>query len=171
MHFSANQYPQLRRYISWIERSLPDKIFLKGRRASSTKINTDLQPQKKNNLAPEITKLALHTKTRSESTHEAVERFFLRNDSKTVCTELPVFLKNNETNMISLDTPLTGHIDMIQVRSNKIYIMDYKKNLRHPENHTSQLLLYKEALHHRTQIPRDKINTSVFNQHGYYEFI
>lgn len=189
MHFSAKQFPQLRRYISWIERSLPDKIFLKGPRASSTKIDNPLQPKKKMNLAPELTRLSLHTKTRSESTHEAVERFFLLNDSKTICTELPVFLnpeelrssdsqigesdRPQEIDLLSLDidTPLTGHIDMIQVRSNKIYIMDYKRNLRHPENHTSQLFLYREALHNRLSVPRKRIVPAVFNEYGYYELI
>ena len=170
LNFSAQDYPQLRRYISWVERSLNDKIFLKGPRASSTTIENNSSLEKKTNLSPELTRLALLTKQRNETTHETVERFFLINDSKTVCTELPVFLKENETGLIDLDFPLTGHIDMIQIRSKKVYIMDYKKNLRNPEQHESQLILYKEALHNRTSISKHNIILAVFNEHEYHEF-
>lgn len=169
LHLSAKDLPQLRRYISWIERSLPNKIFLKGPRASSTKVDNDLEPKKKSTIAPDLAEKALITKKPSESKHEAVERFFLLNDSKTVCTELPVFLKNGETDLKNFNTPLTGHIDIIQWRFGKLYIMDYKSNLTRPIKHTSQLLWYKEALHNRTSIPKDNIIPTVFNEHGYYE--
>ncbi|MFW6048443.1 MAG: PD-(D/E)XK nuclease family protein [Candidatus Natronoplasma sp.] len=155
-----------------LERSLPDKIFLKGPRASSTETNLadhhDLK--EKDTIASELSELALTTRKTSESPHEAVERFFLRNDSKTICSELPVFLKDEETDLVNIETPLTGHIDLIQERFGKMYIMDYKSNLNRPKNHTSQLLLYKEALHNRTSIPKSKIVPVVFNEHSYYEF-
>jgi len=169
LHLSAKDLPQIRRYISWVERSLPNKIFMKGPRASSTRVDNALEPKKKNTIAPELAKKALLTKKRSESKHEAVERFFLYNDSKTICTELPVFLKNEETDLKDFDTPLTGHIDMIQWRFGKLYIMDYKSNLKYPNTHTSQLLWYKEAVHNRTSIPKKNIIPAVFNEHVYYE--
>jgi len=109
-----------------IERSLPDELFLKGPRASSTPIpDSTSNVSKKDNIAPMLTKLALLTKTRSETSHQAVERFFLHNDSKTVCSELPVFLEPHETDLKQLPSPLTGHIDLIQTRFNRLYIMDY----------------------------------------------
>jgi len=171
LHLSAKDLPQLRRYISWVERSLPNKIFMKGPRASSTRVDNALEPKEKSTIAPELAKKALLTKKASESKHEAVERFFLYNDSKTICTELPVFLKNEETDLKDFDTPLTGHIDLIQERFGKLYVMDYKSNLKYPNTYTSQLLWYKEALHNRTSISKDKIIPVVFNEHGYYELI
>jgi len=48
--------------------------------------------------------------------------------------------------------------------------MDYKPNLRHPEKFGGQLTAYKQALHHRTQIPEENIITAVFNEYHYYEF-
>lgn len=172
MHLAAKKFPQLRRYISWVERSLPDKIFLKGPRASSTEINKakDLNPEKKDTIASKLSNLALTTKTNDESKHEAIERFFIRNDSKTICSELPVFIEPEETQLKGFDTPLTGHIDLIQERFGKIYIMDYKTNLNNPQHHASQLFFYREALHNRTSIPKDKIVPVVFNEHAYYEF-
>jgi len=159
--------------MSWVERSLPDKIFLKGPRASSARVEDgrDLTPEEKDNIAPKLAELALTSKKGRESRHEAVERFFIRNDSKTICSELPVFIESKETDLVDIETPLTGHIDLIQERFGTIYIMDYKTNLKKPENHVSQLLLYKEALHNRTSISKDKIVPVVFNEHGYYELI
>lgn len=147
-------------------------MFLKGPRASSTEINNEkaLKPKQKDTIASKLSDLALTTKSNDESKHEAVERFFIRNDSKTVCSELPVLIKPEETDLLQIETPLTGHIDIIQERFGKIYIMDYKTNLNHPENHASQLHLYREALHRRTSIPKDKIVPVVFNEHDYYEF-
>ena len=124
-------------------------MFLKGSRASSTEINNgkDYKPKKKDTIASKLSELALTTKRNDKSQHEAVERFFIRNDSKTICCELPVFIKPEEIDLVNIETPLTGHIDLIQERFGKLYIMDYKTNLNRPKSHASQLLLYKEALH------------------------
>ena len=97
-----------------------------------------------------------------------LENFFLINDSTTICKELPVFLREGESP--HLKTHLTGHIDLIQVRFGKLYILDYKPNLKKPEKHAVQLYFYKESLHKRTRIPRDKIIAAAFNQHAYYEY-
>ncbi|MFW6196414.1 MAG: PD-(D/E)XK nuclease family protein [Thermoplasmatota archaeon] len=169
LHLSAKDFPQLRRYISWVERSLEREMFLKGPRASSMTIENELKANEKDTIAQELCRYALLTQRRKESPHEAVERFFLINDSKTICSELPVFLNPDETERLDIDTPLTGHIDLIQWRFGNLYIMDYKSNLKYPETHTSQLYWYKEALHQRTSIPKNKIIPAVFNEHGYYE--
>jgi len=86
-----------------------------------------------------------------------------------VATELPVFINPKETN-IDVDEPITGHIDLIQIRYDNLYILDYKPNLNKPERHTSQLQLYKKAIQERTSVPEDNIYTAVFNKHSYYEY-
>lgn len=70
---------------------------------------------------------------------------------------------------LKIDESITGHIDLIQIRYDNLYILDYKPNLNKPERHASQLLLYKKAMQERTSIPKDKIHTAVFNKHNYYE--
>lgn len=170
LNLNSKQFPQLKRYINWVERSLPTNIFLSGPRASQCIINKKIKTKPKNSIAPELAKLSLALQGKNQSAHEAVEQFFLYNDSTTICTELPVFLNPKETTEFNIDTPLTGHIDIIQIRNNKVYIMDYKPNLNHPEHYIGQLTAYKQALHKRTQIPEDTIITSVFNEYDYYEF-
>ncbi len=71
---------------------------------------------------------------------------------------------------IDVEEPITGHIDLVQIRYDDLHILDYKPNLNKPERHASQLHLYKKAIQERTSIPKDKIHTAVFNKHNYYEF-
>ena len=170
INLKSKQLPQLKRYINWVERKLPTKIFLSGPRASQCSIEKTITVKEKNTIASELARLARAIQGKNQSAHESVEQFFLYNDSSTVCIELPVFLNPKETDLFNIDTPLTGHIDLIQIRNNRLYILDYKPNLRQPKYFTSQLLAYKEALHHRTQIPRENIISAVFNQYGYYEY-
>ena len=171
LNVTSKQFPQIKRYVNWVERSLPEKMFLSGPRASQVTIDCPVKLEQKDNIAPELTRLALASQRKNQSAHEAVEQFFLINDSSTVCTELPVFLNPRETNLFNIETPLTGHIDLIQIRNNMLYIMDYKPNLGNPNHYSSQLIAYKKALHKRTAIPEKYIIPAVFNKHQYFEFI
>ncbi|MFW6040659.1 MAG: hypothetical protein ACOC85_02370 [Thermoplasmatota archaeon] len=188
LNIHSKQLPQLRRYINWIERSLDRDMFLKGPRCSNTETNHNLKAKEKDNITPRLTQLSFDSKPKGTklSPHDIVENFFLINDSTTVCTELPVFLNPEEFNSsysqnsdsarpnetsLNVDEPLTGHIDIVQIRYDNLYLLDYKPNLNNPENHASQLQLYKEAIHKRTSIPKDKIKTAVFNRHSYFEYL
>jgi transposase-like protein len=170
LNLRSKQLPQLKRYINWVERKLPTTMFLSGPRASQDHTKQDVNIKQKETIASDLTRFALVMQKKNQSAHEAVEQFFLLNDSSTVCVELPVFLKPDETKLFDIDTTLTGHIDIIQIRNNKLVIMDYKPNLRRPKRFAGQLIAYKQALHKRTQIPEDHIITTVFNEHAYYEF-
>ena len=171
LNLCSKKLPQLRRYINWVERSLPTKMFLTGPRASQVQIECKLFPKQKNSIIPKLTKFAFENSQKSKSAHETIEEFLLINDSLTVCCELPVFINPEETSLVNINTPLTGHIDLIQMKYDKLYILDYKPNLRHPGHYTSQLMLYKEAIHKRTMISEKNIIPCVFNEHSYYEYI
>ncbi|MBS3781876.1 MAG: PD-(D/E)XK nuclease family protein [Candidatus Thermoplasmatota archaeon] len=144
-------------------------MFLSGPRCYSTEIDQDPNTEEKDNLTTELIQLAFNSqpKNSNKSPHETVEEFFLINDSTTVTTELPVFINPSET-ALNVDEPITGHIDLIQIRYDDIYILDYKPNLNYPEKHASQLQLYQKAIQERTSTPEDKIHTAVFNKHSYY---
>ncbi len=110
-----------------------------------------------------MTNLALElAKTKSER-HNKVEEFFLVNDSATVAVELPVYLTKSES---GFQRPLTGHIDLIQVRSKRIHIMDYKPDKN--GNVVNQLLLYAKCLKKRTGL--SNITCAYFDENGYYQF-
>lgn len=169
LNIHSRDRPEIRRYFNWIERSMDHTMFLRGPRASSTRIRRISKVIEIPSNVPEMTRLALASRPRSDKfePHDVVENFFLVNDSSTVATELPVFLLPEETD-IDIQEPLTGHIDMVQVRFGKVHILDYKPNLNDPKKHVDQLILYKEALQRRTSIPEKDITIELFNQHHHY---
>lgn len=117
----------------------------------------------KNSQACRMTDLALElAKTRTER-HQKVEEFFLTNDSATVAVELPVYLTKSES---GYKQPLTGHIALVQVRSNRIHIMDYKPDSS--GNVINQLQLYAKCLKKRTGL--SNITCAYFDEKGYYQF-
>lgn len=167
LNIQSKNFPGIKRYIDWIDRSLPDRMFLEGPRMSTYNMNIDHEIKPGNNKLPRLTKLALE-RSSDPSPHNSVEYFFLLNDSSTVATELPVFLNPKD---IGSDVPMTGHIDILQARFDKIFVLDYKPNLNHPENYSSQLHLYRESIHRRMNIPKEKISTIAFNEHEAWEYI
>lgn len=170
LNIASKHLPQLKRYINWIIRNLQTEIFLSGPRASNQKANGQLSLVKKKSILTEQAQFALSDPDKKLSAHEKVQRFLLINDLTTICTELPVFLNPLETTTFKIDTPLTGHIDVIQIQNDTVYILDYKPNLRNPVQYTGQLMAYKEALYQRTRIPYAQIKTAVFNEYEYFEF-
>jgi ATP-dependent exoDNAse (exonuclease V) beta subunit len=59
-----------------------------------------------------------------------------------------------------------GHIDIIQVRNNKVHIMDYKPDRE--GNAVNQLQLYAKCLKKRTGIPN--ITCAYFDENEYHQF-
>jgi ATP-dependent exoDNAse (exonuclease V) beta subunit len=70
---------------------------------------------------------------------------------------------------ISIDTPLTGHIDVLQIRNGKIHILDYKPGAV-KEKPTTQLMVYALALSRRTGLRLYNFVCAWFDEQHYYEF-
>jgi ATP-dependent exoDNAse (exonuclease V) beta subunit len=107
-----------------------------------------------------------------------VENFLLANDSTTVAIEVPVYIKPNELTKteqkdysLSLDEPLSGHIDILQQRFEKIHILDYKSDAKNTDTTAAeQLFLYALAFSKRTGIPLRKIVCAYFDEKNYFQF-
>jgi len=101
----------------------------------------------------------------------------LINDNDTIAIEVPVHLKPNEltvqersTYSINLKNPLSGHVDIIQVRFNKIHILDYKPDANKSDKAAAeQLFLFALALSKRSGIPLRKIECAYFDEHNYFQ--
>jgi len=65
---------------------------------------------------------------------------------------------------------LTGHIDVLQVRNNRIHILDYKPEAQSDKQAVEQLTLYALALGNRTKIPPRNIICGYFDENGYFQF-
>ena len=180
-NFSKRFFPQLKTYITSITKVpyfIPESAFKAGPRCSQLRV--DLKPQKttKHNNAPKLAELALTLAKTNRERHQVIENFFLANDSTTVAIEVPVYIKPEELTTqdqkdygITLDEPLSGHIDILQVRFNKIHILDYKPDAKRSDKSAAeQLFLYALALSKRTKIPLDKFICAYFDKNNYYEF-
>ncbi|MAE43326.1 hypothetical protein CMO93_06125 [Candidatus Woesearchaeota archaeon] len=163
-------------------------------RASQLKFETlEIKKQTKNNLANKLTSLALNLAKNNKQRHEAIQNFFLINDSTTIATEIPVYLTNwdagyyrcskikdfrhhakwNQHNFIfplSLHhTPITGHIDILQVRNGLIHILDYKPEAQ-KQQPIEQLTIYALALSRKLNLPLKLFKAAWFDEDNYYEF-
>ncbi|MGC9059308.1 MAG: PD-(D/E)XK nuclease family protein, partial [Candidatus Aenigmatarchaeota archaeon] len=66
-------------------------------------------------------------------------------------------------------TPITGHIDILQIRNGLIYILDYKPNAR-KINAVNQLTIYALALASRTKLAVKDFKCAWFDEKNYFEF-
>ena len=181
INIAGKNFPKLKSYITSIYKVpyfIPETAFQTGPRCSEMRIN--IRPVKitKNNNAPKIAELAQTLAKTNHDRHSQVENFFLINDTATIAIEVPVYLKPNELTIkersnysINLKEPLSGHIDIIQVRYNKVHILDYKPDAKISDKAAAeQLFLYALALSKRTKIPLDKFVYAYFDKNNYFQF-
>src|SRR3989338_4986454 len=150
-------------------------------RASQIKFShLKIEAKSKNNLACKLASLALNLAATNKQRHEAIQTYFLINDSTTIATEIPIYLTNwdagyyrNEKGFIfplnNYKTPITGHIDILQIRNGLIHILDYK-----PEadkiNPIEQLTIYAMALSRKLNLPLYHFKCAWFDESNYFEF-
>ncbi len=146
----------------------------------------------KHNFANQLAAFALQGVERNKDRHEAVQKFMLANDTVTVATEVPVYIKRED--LLHMQTQLgfevykkngkgiekieqaddlprliTGHIDLIQVRNGQIHILDYKPNAA-KEKPIEQLTLYAMALSRLTGLRMYCFKCAWFDEKDYFEF-
>jgi ATP-dependent exoDNAse (exonuclease V) beta subunit len=133
----------------------------------------------KQNLANDLAALGLLLAGRNRDRHSSVQEFMLANDLCTVSCEVPVYLTSEEisyfksagffVDLPELARPITGHIDVVQMRNGLIHLLDYKPKASsiHPVN---QLVVYALALASRTRLPLKAFKCAWFDEMDYFEF-
>jgi len=113
------------------------------------------------------TAVAVSSYPTKKKRHSLVENFLLVNDCVTVAVEVPVWLWEK-----NLRTSIAGHIDLIQIHDDTVYILDYKPDAAHEQEEqvASQLYLYSSGLSFRTKIPLTRIRCAWFDEHTYVAF-
>lgn len=170
--FCKRLFPQIRRYLWHIADHCPHELFQRsdGARCSDGDLpELRLRLVRKDTNAAPLAKLGLVLAKTRRGRHEAVQRFMLANDSATVAVEVPVYLFPNEAPDLNLAAPLTGHIDVLQVRYGKVWILDYKPDARKETRAKYQLYLYARALSARTKIPLHRFGLAYFDDADYFE--
>ena len=177
-NIAGKNFPTLKNYLKSLQDKCPNKPFQYGPRCSNLRI--DIKPTKttKHNNAPKLAELAKTLAKTTRERHQKVEDFFLINDSATIAIEVPVYIypdeltkKEQNTYGLNLQEPLSGHIDILQVRWNKVHILDYKPDAKLSDKPAAeQLFLYALALTKRTKIPLNKFTCAYFDDKNYFQF-
>ena len=182
------KFNSLRDYLKKINsKDFPHHIFTynknnsNSQRASQIKFShLNINQIQKQNQANELAKLALNLSNSNKGRHQTIQDFFLINDSTTIAAEVPVYLTNwdagyyRNQNGFSFplsyyQTPITGHIDILQIRNNLIHILDYKPSAEN-QNPTEQLTIYALALSRKLSLPLYYFKCAWFDENNYFEF-
>ena len=133
----------------------------------------------KNNHANKLAELSLKTSSNNNQRHQAIQNFMLVNDSTTIAVEVPVYLTKDDIKYfkdrkfkIDLEnyaTPITGHIDILQIRNGLLHILDYKPDAD-KINPVEQLTIYALALASRTKLALRDFKCAWFDENSYFEF-
>jgi ATP-dependent exoDNAse (exonuclease V) beta subunit len=169
-------------YLNEMVRACPNHLFNAEARASQGKTAFDLngvEIKSLRNHACRVADLVLQSVVHHKRRHEELQRFMLTTDSVTVAIEVPVFLTpddityfRNECRFdvpIESSIPLTGHIDVLQIRNGSVHILDYKPGAK-GDKPIAQLMVYALALSRRMNLKLFDFVCAWFDEHHYYEF-
>ena len=120
---------------------------------------------RRKNLACDLAGFAVNAARTNHQRHKVVETFMLVNDTATVACEIPVWYWEKR-----VGDGITGHIDLLQIRNDMVYILDYKPKASKEKKATGQLYHYALALSFCTQIPLNRIRCAWFDKDDYFEF-
>lgn len=184
-------------FLAMVPSETPHQLFQteEGSRASESPLKFSKEGmivRSKHNFANKLAAFALQTVTDNKKRHEAVQKFMLANDTVTIATEVPVYIKRDD--LLHMQTQLgfeiykkeekgirkietsgelpmlvTGHIDFVQVRNGQIHILDYKPNAA-KEKPIEQLTLYAMALSRLTGLRMYCFKCAWFDEKDYFEF-
>ncbi len=193
--FKNRNLKRVKEYLDAVSSETPHQYFADGERMSDvrSKFDTaDMIVKSKTNYANRLAAFVLQAVPENKERHEAVQRFFLANDSVTVATEVPVFIRREDVahmeNVLnfkvtdnglvkfkggkqeeSLPRLLTGHIDIVQIRNGQVHILDYKPKAA-KERPIEQLTWYALALSRLTGLRLFEFTCAWFDEKDYYQF-
>ncbi|MDP2665838.1 MAG: PD-(D/E)XK nuclease family protein, partial [bacterium] len=179
----------------------PHQYFQDGERMSEIRSKfdkTDMIVRSKSNYANKTAEFVLRSVPDNKSRHEALQRFMIANDSVTVATEVPVYIREEDImhmeNVLKFKILgegglvfkgkkdgrsakassargrlLTGHIDIVQIRNGMVHILDYKPNAS-KEKPIEQLTWYALALSRLTGLRLFEFKCAWFDDKDFYEF-
>lgn len=194
---NKNFYP-LRDYLDSVSAETPHQYFQEGVRISEIKTKFDKSQmivRSKSNYANRLADFVLQAVKDRKKRHEALQQFFVANDSVSVASEVPVYIRKEDVehmeNVLKFkimdgedielsgrkgqkkNQPfpklLTGHIDLLQVRNGQIHILDYKPNAA-KEKPLEQLTWYALALSRLTGLRLYEFKCAWFDEKDYFEF-
>lgn len=193
--YRNRNFGRLMEYLDAVSTETPHQYFSDGERISEVRSKFDktgMIVKGKENFATRLTKFVLQAVPENKNRHEEVQRFFIANDSVTIATEVPVYIRKEDVEhlenvlkfkvtdngfvdfkkkkrSIKMPNLLTGHIDIVQVRNGIVHILDYKPNAA-KEKPIEQLTWYALALSRLTGLRLFEFKCAWFDEKDYFEF-
>ena len=184
----------LKEYLDNVSSETPHQYFQDGERMSEIKSKfdkADMIVKSKFNYANKLAAFALQSVPDNKQRHEELQRFMIANDSCTVATEVPVYIRREDIEHMenvlkfkisddkkielkggkNIDIPklLTGHIDFVQIRNGQVHLLDYKPNAS-KEKPIEQLTWYALAMSRLTGLRIFNFTCGWFDEKDYFEF-
>jgi len=158
----------LKEFINSISRGVDDKFFNStAERCSQAKsdvsVNVEVFQSKLNKILGDVLKAVKNNKQR----HSIVETFMLNCDRDTAAVEVPVWYWDKKRGV-----SVCGHVDLVQVKYGKIWVLDYKPNASSENFYSvvSQLYSYALGLSFRSRVGLGNIKCAWFDGDKMYCF-
>lgn len=163
----CRNFGNLKNYINLVFNDCPNDYFNSGPRSSKLKFKLPVDLiEIKGHEVSSLAKYGLEIE-KYNTAHSKVQTFMLNNDSNTVAVELPVWLEPEEVMkynaIFSEPRPLTGHIDVLRIEDDKIWVWDYKPKANKERYAATQVYFYALMLSNRTNIPLKNFRCGYFD--------
>ncbi|MFC1691570.1 PD-(D/E)XK nuclease family protein [Nanoarchaeota archaeon] len=169
-----SRFSKLQNFLEQMFENCPDDYFSSGPRSS--KLTLELDAQVHEIEGHEVSSLAMLglSSERYRTAHSNVQVFMLEEDDKTVGVEVPIWLTNDELDdyveLFDSDEPLTGHIDVLRIEDDKIWVWDFKPNADKEKYASTQTYFYALMLSKRTGVPLKNFKCGYFDENVAYVF-
>jgi len=167
-----HKFSSLHNYLHGVLDGCPDEKFNKIR-SSKLKFSMPFDVVEVKNH--EITDLARQGLLNGEkSAHTNVQMHMLNYDSKTIAVEVPLWADACEhphhQRIFESDEPLSGHIDVLRIEDDKIWVWDFKPKAHLEKYASTQTFFYALMLAKRTGIPLSNFRCGYFDENTAYIF-
>ncbi len=167
------RFSSLNAYLREMLDACPDEKFTVGPRSSALRF--PVEPEIKEASGHEVCTLARLglENSRGRSAHTEVQTFMLEHDTKSIATEVPLWLDEREHAFMARFAepgPLTGHIDVLRIEDGTIVVWDYKPHAKKEKWAATQTYAYALMLSQRTGIPLTRFRCGWFDAEDAYLF-
>lgn len=164
----SNGFSNLKSYIEDMFWNCPNDYFQNGPRGSKLKfkLNSSLNQLSGHEMNLLASLGLTNYKDRYKTNHSKVQVFMLENDDKTIAVEVPVWLNKDELN----GETITGHIDVLRIENDKVWIWDYKPKAIEEKYAATQVYFYSLMLSKRTGINLDNFRCGYFDDRHVFVF-
>src|SRR3989344_5612108 len=171
-----NGFSSLKDYLNMLFQACPDAYFNGGPRSSTlkTKLPFDIIEVQGHEVSALAEAGVAANAERYNNNHLRVQLFMLEHDQQTFAIEVPLWMQHHELDnyaeIFRTIQPLTGHIDVLRLENDSLWIWDYKPKAKKEKYASTQVYFYALMLSKRTGIPLDHIRCGWFDDKDAFLF-